>query len=120
GGERDDRERLRRADHEGAPARVRRRDEPSDPAADGGVRRVIGAQRVDFIAVPVSDLARADEFYGQTLGLGRNPNNSGERWIEYETGNLTIALAQYGGGIGIRVEDVDAARRAAESEGLEF
>jgi catechol 2,3-dioxygenase-like lactoylglutathione lyase family enzyme len=81
---------------------------------------VIGAQRVDFIAVPVSDLARADEFYGQTLGLGRNPNNSGERWVEYETGNLTIALSQYGGGIGIRVGDVDEARRAAESEGLEF
>ena len=31
----DDRQRLRRADHEGAAARVRRRDEPADPAADG-------------------------------------------------------------------------------------
>ena len=37
GGERDDRLRLRRADHEGAAARVRRRDEPPDPAADGGL-----------------------------------------------------------------------------------
>ena len=36
-GERDDRVGLRRADHEGAPARVRRRDEPADPAADGGL-----------------------------------------------------------------------------------
>ena len=29
-------QRLRRADHEGAAARVRRRDEPADPAPDGG------------------------------------------------------------------------------------
>ena len=36
GGERDDRLGLRRADHEGAAARVRRRDEPADPAPDGG------------------------------------------------------------------------------------
>ena len=35
-GLRDDRLRLRRADHEGAAARVRGRDEPADPAADGG------------------------------------------------------------------------------------
>ena len=34
-GARDDRLRLRRADHEGAAARVRGRDEPADPAADG-------------------------------------------------------------------------------------
>ena len=38
GGERDDRLRLRRADHEGAAARVRGRDEPADPAADGRQR----------------------------------------------------------------------------------
>jgi extradiol dioxygenase family protein len=43
--------------------------------------------RVDFIALPVEDLARADAFYGETLGLERNQNNSGERWVEYETGN---------------------------------
>ena len=36
----DDRLRLRRADHEGAPARVRRRDEPADPAADGRLCRL--------------------------------------------------------------------------------
>ena len=35
GGERDDRLRIRGAHHEGASARVRGRDEPADPAADG-------------------------------------------------------------------------------------
>jgi predicted enzyme related to lactoylglutathione lyase len=78
------------------------------------------AQQVDFIAVPVSDLGRADEFYADTLGLARNPNTSGERWVEYETGNLTIALSMYGGGLGIGVPDVDEARAELEGAGVEF
>ena len=49
----DDRLRLRRADHEGAAARVRGRDEPADPAADGGLGRLIEVERVDFVSVPV-------------------------------------------------------------------
>ena len=81
---------------------------------------MIDAVRVDFIAVPVSDLRVADEFYGQTLGLARNPHTSGERWVEYETGNLTIALSTPGGAIGIGVPDVDAARRKVEETGVEF
>ena len=43
GGLGDDRLRLRRADHEGAPARVRGRDEPPHPAADGRVGWVRGS-----------------------------------------------------------------------------
>jgi predicted lactoylglutathione lyase len=81
---------------------------------------LIDAKRVDFIAVPVSDLGVADEFYGQTVGLARNPNTSGERWVEYETGNLTIALSTPGGTIGIGVPDVDEARRKVEETGVEF
>ena len=81
---------------------------------------MIDAQRVDFIAVPVSDLSGADEFYGETLGLARNPNTSGERWVEYETGNLTIALSMFGGGIAIGVPDVDEARGKLEDAGIEF
>jgi catechol 2,3-dioxygenase-like lactoylglutathione lyase family enzyme len=81
---------------------------------------LIDAQRVDFIAVPVSDLARADEFYGRTLLLGRNPNASGDRWVEYETGNLTVALSLYGGGVGIGVSDVKEGRSKLEAIGVEF
>jgi predicted enzyme related to lactoylglutathione lyase len=80
---------------------------------------LIDAQRVDFIAVPVEDLARADEFYGKTLRLARNPQ-SGERWVEYETGNLTLALSMFGGGIAIGVADVDEARKRLEPAGVEF
>jgi predicted lactoylglutathione lyase len=80
----------------------------------------IDATRVDFIAVPVSDLAGAGEFYGETIGLGRNPNTSGDRWVEFETGNLTIALSTFGGTVGIGVPDVDEARRKVEEAGVEF
>ena len=79
-----------------------------------------GVSHVDFIAVPVSDLARADEFYEQVVGLARNPHTSGERWVEYETGNLTIALSTFGGTIGLRVPDVAEARGKVEEAGVEF
>jgi predicted enzyme related to lactoylglutathione lyase len=80
---------------------------------------VIQIERVDFVAVPVSDLGRAEEFYGQTLGLARNPS-SGDRWVEYETGNLTLALSTFGGTIAFRVADVAEARRTLEDAGVEF
>ena len=76
-------------------------------------------EHVDFIAVPVADLGRADAFYGETLGLTRNPN-SGERWVEYETGNLTIALSTFGGALALRVPDVAEARNELEAQGAEF
>lgn len=81
---------------------------------------MIGVRRVDFVAVPVADLGRADAFYGETLGLARNPNTSGEKWVEYETGNLTIALSSFGGCIAFGVEDVAAARDTLEGAGIAF
>jgi predicted enzyme related to lactoylglutathione lyase len=88
-------------------------------------------ERADFVAVPVQDLKRADEFYGQTLGLRRNPD-SGERWVEYELGNVTLALVSpevmgadfeangHQMPIALRVPDVDEAREKLEAEGVEF
>jgi catechol 2,3-dioxygenase-like lactoylglutathione lyase family enzyme len=76
--------------------------------------------RFDFIAVPVEDLARADAFYGETLGLARNPHSSGEKWVEYETGNLSIALSKYGGVLALGVPDVAEARTELEQDGQEF
>ena len=91
---------------------------------------MIDARRVDFIGVPVQDLARADAFYGETLGLRRNPN-SGERWVEYETGNVTIALISpkamgpdfevkpHSTPIALGVDDVGESRRKLEAAGVE-
>lgn len=81
---------------------------------------MIQASHADFIAMPVEDLPRADQFYGETLGLARNPHSSSDRWIEYETGNLTIALSTFGGAIALRVPDVDEARAKLEQQGTTF
>jgi extradiol dioxygenase family protein len=46
---------------------------------------VIDVQRVDFIRVPVTDMAKANHFYGEVVGLERNPNSPDDDWVEYET-----------------------------------
>ena len=81
---------------------------------------MIQVTRVDFIALPVEDLARADAFYGETLGLARNPHSSGDRWVEYETGNLTLALSTFGGSLALGVPDVGEARTELEREDVQF
>jgi extradiol dioxygenase family protein len=86
--------------------------------------------RVDFMAVPVQDRAPVEEFYGETLGLERNPRST-ETWVEYETANVTLALVRPeevgqpfeplpGGTIAFRVSDVEAAKAALEAAGVEF
>ena len=89
---------------------------------------MIEAQRVDFIAVPTQDVARAEQFYGQVLGLEKNPNSLHD-WIEFETGNVTLALVDaegHGrefvplphGSIALRVADVEAAKAKLEAAGV--
>ena len=89
-----------------------------------------GAQRIDFVAVPARDRERAVKFYGETLGLERNPNSS-ETWIEFETGNLTLAIVvpeEIGwehkplpfGSLAIRVPDVEEAKTRLQEAGVEF
>jgi catechol 2,3-dioxygenase-like lactoylglutathione lyase family enzyme len=53
---------------------------------------VIDVQRVDFIRVPVTDMEQATHFYEGVLGLERNPNSPAEDWVEYEVGNVTLAV----------------------------
>ena len=90
-------------------------------------------ERVDFVSIPVRDLAGADDFYGRVLGLERNPA-SNERWVEYETGNVTLALVSPAAlgpqflenfrpiwmPVALRVPDVAEARRRLEAAGVEF
>jgi predicted enzyme related to lactoylglutathione lyase len=92
---------------------------------------LIDAERVDFIGVPVKNLERADEFYGKTLGLRRSPHSSA-RWVEYETGNVTLALISpeamgpdfkpqpHSMPIALRVADVEEAKQKLEAAGVEF
>ena len=91
---------------------------------------MIQPQRVDFIAVPTQDRDRAERFYAETLGLEKNPLST-ESWVEFETGNVTLALVkpeQIGldfaplpfGSIAIRVPNVEEAKVKLEEAGVEF
>jgi catechol 2,3-dioxygenase-like lactoylglutathione lyase family enzyme len=53
---------------------------------------MIEVLRVDYIRVPVTDMAEANHFYGELLGLERNPNSTADDWVEYETSNVTLAV----------------------------
>ena len=92
---------------------------------------MIGVERVDFIGVPVNDLAAADAYYGDTLDLFERSPRSTERWVEYETGNVTLALVptEYRSGeheplpfasVVVRVDDVGEARKKLQGRGVEF
>jgi catechol 2,3-dioxygenase-like lactoylglutathione lyase family enzyme len=52
---------------------------------------VIAVERVDFLSIPVMDLAEADA-YVSTFGLWERNARSSERWVEYEAPNVTVAL----------------------------
>ena len=84
----------------------------------------------DFITIGTRDFEAAVSFYGGVLGL-----REGKRWgkmpgVEYETGNLTIAVIQsdafgmeFQAGknpVELRVEDFEAAKAELESRGVEF
>ena len=51
---------------------------------------MIDVQRVDYIRVPVTDMQKATHFYGEVLGLQRNPNSRDEDWVEYELSLIHI------------------------------
>jgi predicted enzyme related to lactoylglutathione lyase len=91
------------------------------------VRLVTG---VDFAVVWVKDFDAAMEFYGTTLGLPESARYGKLPGVEFETGNLTLAVmeaAAFGQRfeasshpIALRVDDVAAARAELESHGVEF
>ena len=90
----------------------------------------IGVSGTDFVCIPCTDIEEAQKFYGETLGL-----EFGKQWgempgLEYETGNLTIALMQsdafgqefapHTHPVALHVDDVEAARGELEAKGIEF
>jgi predicted enzyme related to lactoylglutathione lyase len=91
---------------------------------------LIGVERVDYIRVPVTDMEQANHFYGEVLGLERNRNSPGDDWVEYEAGNVTLAVmtphthdyefaSLPPATIALRVADVAAAKAKLEDAGLE-
>ena len=91
---------------------------------------MIEVERVDYIRVPVDDIDAANHFYGDLLGLRRSPNSPHDDWVEYEAGNVTLAVMtphthEYEfaplppSTIALRVADVAAAKATLEAAGLE-
>jgi glyoxylase I family protein len=91
---------------------------------------MIDVQRVDYIRIPVTDMEKANHFYGEVLGLERNPHLAHDDWVEYETGNVTLAVMtprshdyeftpMPPGTIALRVPDVAEARAKLEAAGVE-
>ena len=92
-------------------------------------RHDLRVERTDFVNISTQDLGRAVEFYGETLGLQRNPRSSDE-WPEFETGNLTLVIADVAktgiafspsnNAVALRVPDVDEAKHELETRGVKF
>ncbi len=85
---------------------------------------------VDFVPIPTNDIERAVAFYGETLGLRRSVYMPERQYSEFETGNLTVSVVNFGAmglphvvnanAIALHVDDVAAAREALEEQGVTF
>jgi predicted enzyme related to lactoylglutathione lyase len=90
---------------------------------------LIEVTRVDYIRVPVDDIEKAKEFYGNVLGLPQNTKLDHEDWVEYEASNVTLAVmtphthdyefaALPPSTIALGVPDVAAAKSQLEAAGV--
>jgi catechol 2,3-dioxygenase-like lactoylglutathione lyase family enzyme len=89
---------------------------------------VIDVEQVDFVSVLTQDIARAKEFYAETLGLP--VETEGENDMEFTLGQVTLDVfdpasagqqfAPSPAGIAIRVPDVARARKELEAKGVRF
>ena len=85
---------------------------------------------VDFVTIPTNDFEASVSFYRDVLGL-----EEGKRWgsmpaMEFETGNLTLAVMDptafdqqfrpHSVPIALQVADVAAAREQLEARGVKF
>jgi len=75
-------------------------------------------KEIGFVAIPVTDVARARKLYEGVIGLKQSGEFLDGRWVEYAVGNDTLAIANVnmdwrpsdqGTGAALEVEDFDAA-----------
>ena len=73
-------------------------------------------KEIGFVAIPVTDIKRARSFYEEVLGLKASDEMMQGRWIEYDVGDDTLAIANVsdtwtpsdqGTGAALEVEDFD-------------
>jgi predicted enzyme related to lactoylglutathione lyase len=90
----------------------------------------VSVSGVDFVTVFVKDYSTAVQFYGELLGLEHSVDYGKIPAGEFETGNLTLQVVDAGSidrefepsshPIALHVDDVEAARKALEAEGVVF
>ena len=88
-------------------------------------------ERTDFITIPVTDVERSKQFYGETLGLTEIEHPE-QGFPEYQLGeNISVYLLNMESigssftspntaGFTLRVPDVAEARKELESKGVVF
>ena len=84
--------------------------------------------RMPFFVYPVTDMARARQFYADVLGL-RETANWDDTWIEYDIGTTTLALSSAmegvqpgakAGAAALECPDFDGAVAYLKSRGVRF
>jgi len=85
---------------------------------------------IAFVGMPVSDMDRARDFYGNVLGLTATMDHEigghdGVYWVEYEIGEGTLAISnawepsgQNGPTVALEVEDFDATMAHLKEAGV--
>ena len=84
---------------------------------------------IGFVAIPVTDIPRARNFYEEVLGLKVSDEMMGGNWIEYAVGEDTLAIANVsdtwrpsdqGTGAALEVEDFDDAIKRLKDRYVRF
>lgn len=84
------------------------------------------AERIAFVMYPVTDIARAADFYSGVLGF--EPSGlSSDYWVEYEVGEVTFGIGNFeqvgkagtAQSLAIEVSDMSAARAELAARGIE-
>jgi len=82
-----------------------------------------------FVGTPVTDMKRAREFYEGVLGLRVSEVMGGGKWVEYDLGNNTLAVASVGDqwrpsdqgtGAALEVDDFDGAIKYLKDRQVTF
>ena len=90
---------------------------------------MIKVQRLAFVGIPVTDMQRARAFYEGVLGLRVAEEMGGGKWIEYDLGNNTLAIANVGPqwvpsdqgtGAALEVEDFEGAVKSLKEGNIPF
>ena len=84
---------------------------------------------IGFVAIPVTDIKRARSFYEEVLGLKASDEMMQGRWIEYDVGDDTLAIANVsdtwtpsdqGTGAALEVENFDDAIKRLKDGHVRF